>query len=531
MTVISSFLATLGIAPDKASFAQANGLLGGVESKAGKIAGVLGAAFAGGQVVGFFKDLVAQGDALNDMIAKTGMTGQALQALGFAAEQNGSSLEAITNGLTRLSIQSQQAAGGSKSAAENFRKLGFSAAELKKGLPSEEILARIADRIADTADPAKKTALAFAAFGKQGAALIPFLNNGRDGLAELQEEFKKLGGGLSDQFIAQADEVNDELAKLRVSTTSLGSALGTMLLPTVTSIVRKLTDWSLSIRSLVEGSQFLQSALFVTTAAFIAWGVASLWASAAVRQKAGLLAVMALLAGALDEVSTAARGGKTLIGAWIEKWGGLGTVDSLVRSIGEGLREINRLGYFGGVKQAINDFRDISADRRNREARVEELKAQLAAEQDPDKKQVIVRQLIKQLNYNRDVASAQLGETPRTTTRGLDAAAEVIIPGQASASAVNEGMAATLFGMEGKAVQNAQGKVQIVNSKVVNLGQLNITAKTNASPREIGRHARAAVRDALNDEGDDLQRTRGRRDQSDDADDVGGDQSLEGIDE
>lgn len=533
MTIVSSFLATLGVQPDKASFAQANSLLGGLESNAGKIAGVLGAAFAGHELLNWGKSLVAQGDALNDMVAKTGLGAQTLQALGFAAEQNGSSLEAVSGALTRLGITSQQAAEGSKSAQENFRAFGISARELKAGLPTEEMLARIADKIADTTDPAQRASLAFKAFGKQGAALLPFLKNGRDGIAELQAEFKKLGGGLSDEFIQQADEVNDELVKLKVTTTSLGSTLGVMLLPAIIDIVKKMTDWAVAIRQLLEGTQFLQSALFVGTAAFIAWGVASLWASKSLRQNLGLIGTLALLAAGLDEVSTALRGGKTLIGTWIDKWAGLGTVDSLVRSIGQGLQVIKEnLGSpFKILTNTFSDFRETMAGFDKRQARIEELKKAIAAEPDEDKKQVLVRQLIAQLHQSIDISEAIQGQTPRTTTRGMEAAAEVVLPGRATASAVNEGAASTLFGMEGKAVQSASGKVQIVSPKVIQLGEINITANTNASPREIGRHVRRAVRDAMDQQTDDVQRSRGRRDEAPDSGELDGDVSLEGLDE
>lgn len=529
--VVSSFVASLAVQQDKGSFKAAEGALAGIGNTAGKVAGTLGLLFAGGAAVNYFKGLVASGDALNDLIAKTGIGGQQLQALGLAAEQNGSSIEELGGALSKLQVNGQAAAGGSKEAAAAFKSFGVTAKDLKNGLPTGEILARLADKIADTADPAKRAALAVKVLGRAGAALVPTLAQGRDGLAEIEEKFKALGGGLTDDFVKKSDEVNDQLAEMNVATTSLGVALGSALLPTVIRVVKMLTDWSVAIQKLVEGSEFVRSALIVGAAAFIAWGIASLFASQALRSKAGLLAVLGLITAALDEVAVGLKGGKTLVGALIDKAAGLGTFDSLVRSIGEGLREINRLGYLGGLKQAINDVRDLSADRRNREARVEELKAQLAAEKDPAKKQVIVRKLITQLNYNRDVASAQLGETPRAA-RGLGGALEKVQAGTASASAVNEGAAATLFGMEGKAVTNAKGQTVIVHEgdKITKKATVNVKVKTGASPAEIARHAKRGAQQALEETADSIKRNHGRTAPVEGEDDQGGDEDVEALD-
>jgi hypothetical protein len=527
--VVSSFVASLAVQQDKGSFQAAESALTGIGATAGKVASTLGLLFAGGAAVNYFKGLVASGDALNDLIAKTGIGGQQLQALGLAAEQNGSSLEELGAALSKLQVNGQAAAGGSKEAAAAFRSFGVSAKDLKNGLPTGEILARLADKIAATEDPAKRTALAVKVLGRAGAALVPTLAQGRDGLAEIEEKFKALGGGLSDDFIKKSDEVNDQLAEMHVATTSLGVALGSALLPSIIRTVKMLTDWAVVLQKLLEGSEFIRSALIVGAAAFIAWGVASLFASQALRSKAGLLGMLTLMAALLDEIGTALRGGKTLIGAWIDKWAGLGTVDSLVRSIGEGLKEIHKFGYFGGIKQAITDAAQISSDRFAREDRTDALKKQLAAETDPEKKQIIVRQLIRQLQYNRDVSEAQMGKTPRAE-RGLGGALEKVQAGTASASAVNEG--AYLSPGE-KAITNAKGQTVIVNEgdKITKTVKQNINVKSGATAAEIARHAKRGAQEAMDETADSIKRNHGRPEPLPAQDDLGGDEDLEQLDE
>jgi hypothetical protein len=54
-------------------------------------------------------------------------------------------------------------------------------------------------------------------FGKSGAELIPFLNQGRDGINELSAEMQALGVQMSGETAAQAGEFNDALDKLKLA--------------------------------------------------------------------------------------------------------------------------------------------------------------------------------------------------------------------------------------------------------------------------------------------------------------------------
>jgi hypothetical protein len=527
-TVVEEFVGVLGIKADPASFDAAEKRLQGIGSTVKNLAVGFGALFAGSQIIGKFKEAVNEADALGDSAARIGIATSSLQALGYAADQNASSLEEVQQGLQFLQRNSQAAASGSKEMAKAFKSVGISGKELKDGLPTEEVLLRVADAMQKTTNPAKRTALAVQLLGRSGDRLIPFLSKGRQGLEDLFAEFEKSGAGFTDDFIEKAQETNDALGRMHFQLQGLTSQVGSTVLPVFNNLLTKMIEWARAIGDLLKGSEYLRSALIITAAAFVAWGAASLFASAAARQKFGLLATMALLTAALDEIAVALKGGRTLIGTWIDKWAGLGTVDSLVRSIGQGLKEIHKFGYFGGIKTAINDFRDLSADARNREARIEDLKAKLAAEKDPDKKQVIVHDLIKQLNYSRDVAEAQLGETPRTTQRGLGAAIEQVRPGEATASAVNEGAFNTLFGGEGIATTNSKGQTvyQTVNQNTT----VNQTNKSEASPREIARHTKEAVEQANREHARQLKASTARKKPSAQNPGYGGDASIDGLD-
>ena len=559
MTIVSEFVASLGVQTDSAQFGKANQALDGLFGRAGKLVTVFGTLFAGREIVNYFKDVVAAGDRMNDAITRTGIAGQSLQALGLAAEENGSSLEELEFGLKFLQRNSQTAAEGSKELSKAFTQLGYSSAQLKKGVPTEELLGALADRMEAVTDPAKRTALAMQLLGRSGQALVPFLAQGRAGLDKLKERFAELGGGLSDDFIQKADEVNDKLAEMHVATQSLASTLGSSLVPAITKIVVRLTEWAIAFRKLVEGNQFLQYALYLTTAAFVAWGVAMLWASAG--PKLGILAAIAAIAAAFDDIRTALIGGKSLIGEWIDSWFGLGTIEKLVRGLAKALEYIAAGRWFQGTpldkwlgKKAASDVR-------------ESLEAQIAdANKDALSSDELTRargnRRLKRLNARMAAlqAGGQLYDRENPVAPLDESDQRAALPGQVSAATVNDlaKQFKHLLPEGAQAVTNSEGATVIVPKSadgIVRLPQVNIAgggpqastpsqnlgrlppvnvtihARTGASAKEIGHHAKTAVREALDQKAQDIRRSYGRRPQSENALPVGGDPDVEGIDE
>jgi hypothetical protein len=73
-----------------------------------------------------------------------------------------------------------------------YDRLGISVKELKE-LSPEEAFKKVAKELSEVEDPAKRTALAFDLFGKQGAAILPALKE----VGELEADFQRLGGALT----------------------------------------------------------------------------------------------------------------------------------------------------------------------------------------------------------------------------------------------------------------------------------------------------------------------------------------------
>jgi uncharacterized protein with PhoU and TrkA domain len=87
------------------------------------------------------------------------------------------------------------------------------------------------------ADGPAKVALALRIFGKSGEQLIPFLNEGAAGIAELMARAEELGLTISQETAAAADQFNDSLNDLKQVSVGLAYQFTASLLPALNALV------------------------------------------------------------------------------------------------------------------------------------------------------------------------------------------------------------------------------------------------------------------------------------------------------
>jgi hypothetical protein len=109
-------------------------------------------------------------------------------------------------------------------------------------VPTEKVLLEIATVFAGLEDGAVKSALAVELFGRSGLDLIPFLNQGAAGIAQLTAEAERLGLKLTAETARAAEAFNDNLTALKASSTSLGIALTGELLPELLNITNAMRE-------------------------------------------------------------------------------------------------------------------------------------------------------------------------------------------------------------------------------------------------------------------------------------------------
>jgi len=213
---------------------------GATDDLRGRWGGLIGVLGAGGSVA-YLTSLVKQSidaaDRLNELQSITGVSVQTLSALQLAAANSGIDIEALASGINKMQRAMIEARDGNVALAATFRALGV---DINGG--TKEALYAVATAFESMPDGAQKTALAMQLFGRSGASLIPFLNQGAAGLAEMEELAAKLGLTITEETAASADRFADVLGIMGQQTKGLGNELMRQLLPTLEGLSKLWLD-------------------------------------------------------------------------------------------------------------------------------------------------------------------------------------------------------------------------------------------------------------------------------------------------
>lgn len=181
-------------------------------------------------------------DKIGEASQRTGVATEALSRLKHAAEQSGTSFEAIEKGLQKLAREAD--AGG-----KNLARIGVSAEDLQGRMrPVEAVLLDVADRFAGMGNATEKAAAAQAIFGKAGAELIPLLSEGKAGIQALGDEAERLGIVFSQDAAEAAGAFNDNLDKLKDAALGLGNDIASELLPALLDVTTAAVNFVQQIR-------------------------------------------------------------------------------------------------------------------------------------------------------------------------------------------------------------------------------------------------------------------------------------------
>ena len=179
------------------------------------IAAGLKGAFAGmaaglsvGALAAFAKSGIDAADALNDMSQRLGVSVKDLASFKLAAEQSGTSLDGVGNGIARLSRSIGDAEGGNKKLAAALSALGVTARDPK------EAFFQLADAVQRIDDPAKRATLLNQVLGKSYQELVPLLAQGGDELRKSAEASESFADAMA-RLAPNADKFNDSLAELK----------------------------------------------------------------------------------------------------------------------------------------------------------------------------------------------------------------------------------------------------------------------------------------------------------------------------
>lgn len=217
-----------------------------IESASQRLRGTLASLGVGLSVAGFtafVRSGVQAADELNKLSQRVGVTVESLSALKFAAELSDVSVEQLSTGLRQLAKNAVETQAGTGEAKQAFAALGIEVTNTSGQLKgTETLLLDVAERFASIEDGAGKTALAMKLFGRAGADLIPFLNQGRDGFERLRAEAERLGLVVSGETARAAEQFNDSLRILTSGLQAFKFTVAEAVLPTLNEFVEQLNE-------------------------------------------------------------------------------------------------------------------------------------------------------------------------------------------------------------------------------------------------------------------------------------------------
>lgn len=292
-------------------------------------AAALAAVAAGAALATMAKRAIDSADKFSKMSQVTGVSTESLSQLKHAAGLAGLEFEELTTGITKLSRTAAEASRGQKAQARSFEALGISVANADGSLRnSEELLLDIAERFSQYEDGAGKAALAQELFGRAGAKMIPFLNQGRDGIEALKKEADALGLTVGGEAAKAAEQFNDNLTRLKSSLIGIVNQAILPLLP----LLAKFSDEA--VESAKNSDELARSAERVRT-------FFKLMASAAIIVRSVFLSLGKIIGGV---VAASARLGE-----------GIGTKEALFPILGLKKMAENSSAAGGIIADAFND--------------------------------------------------------------------------------------------------------------------------------------------------------------------------------
>lgn len=212
----------------------------------GALAGVLSI----GAFAGWIKGAIDATDAVADISARTGIAISDIAALQLAFKKGGMEATDMEGSMVKLS----------KAIAEgddSFARIGV-ATKMSNGAlrESKDVLYDVADRFANLEDGTAKTALAMEIFGKAGAAMIPLLNDGSEGLRAMAKMADDLGVTLDQKTVDAAGKFNDTLDFMALAGQGVARKVAAQLLPTLNSLSEaffKLITESEGVKRVADG--------------------------------------------------------------------------------------------------------------------------------------------------------------------------------------------------------------------------------------------------------------------------------------
>lgn len=325
-------------------------------------------------------EMIELGSATNTTANRLGVAVGELEAFQFAANMAGVGSQEAAAALGNLSKNMGEALDGTQAQVEMFQALHVALKDADGNVRTlGDVLPEVADAFVGMSSDQERSAKAMQLFGKQGAALVPLLRDGSKGLAEVREEFERLGGGMGEDFAKDANATGDEIDKMRFAWKMWKTQIAGEVLPVVKWLAQRFQSLTGNLRKITRETNLAKevwaafgiSATLATGKAVGTWAKlmkivprdAGFWKTALGLGQWALVAGAAVLFGlVLEDIYTAMNGGESITKDWLTSFLGAEEATNILKdmreatgAIGEALKEMApiAIGVFSFLAKLI----------------------------------------------------------------------------------------------------------------------------------------------------------------------------------
>jgi len=212
------------------------------------VGSMLKGAFAFAGIAGI-KRLMSEMDRIQKLSLRFGISAEAIQRMGFAAEQGGASMEILAKGLANANRMAVEATRGIKTYERAFADLNINAHEFIK-LDQEEQFMVLADAVRYATDQNKAMAASQTIMGRAAMEMRAMMLKGAEGYREVTDGLKTMTQEQVDAAAAANDALNKFTTNAKVVLVDFTGFLKKMVQGTRASLAQMAVE--------AEGSTFFE---------------------------------------------------------------------------------------------------------------------------------------------------------------------------------------------------------------------------------------------------------------------------------
>lgn len=188
--------------------------------------------------------VAASSDEIVENAEKIGITAEQYQIFKFIGDQVGTSVESIGQAFSKTTKAISEAQKHGSPMAKLFKDLGVSVTDTNGDLrDSESVFRDLIGAIGNIQNETQREIIAQQLFGKSYQELIPLVNAGKDGIASMTNEARRMGIVMNEDAVNAAANFNDQIGAIKAGISGLGARVAGAFIPLLSKLAKGFEDW------------------------------------------------------------------------------------------------------------------------------------------------------------------------------------------------------------------------------------------------------------------------------------------------